>query len=83
MTRRVKTKDMAEEAMAGLRRAARTMSPRAMFRLMVDRGLINNEGRVTRLYGGTAEPEPRPCYVCGGTIGDSDDWAMHLSAHGD
>jgi len=45
------------EMHAALDEAAR-IPPREYFQRMVRRGLIDAEGRVTRLYGGEAEPEP-------------------------
>jgi hypothetical protein len=46
-----------EEMRKALEEAAR-IPPEQYFRDMVLRGLIDSEGRLTRLYGGDAEPEP-------------------------
>jgi hypothetical protein len=51
------TEELAREARDALsRRAAKT--PREHFTWMVRKGLINARGQVTRLIGGSAEPEP-------------------------
>jgi hypothetical protein len=46
-----------EEMRSALEEAAK-VPPLERFNRMVRRGLINKEGRLTRLYGGAAEPEP-------------------------
>jgi hypothetical protein len=49
--------ELAREAREALSRLP-AMTPREHFTWMVRRGLINARGEVTRLIGGSAEPEP-------------------------
>ena len=49
--------ELAQEARAALSRRP-AMTPREHFTWMVRKGLINARGQVTRLIGGSAEPEP-------------------------
>lgn len=49
--------ELAREAREALSRGPQ-MSPRARFIWMVRQGFINAKGEVTRLIGGSAEPEP-------------------------
>jgi hypothetical protein len=48
--------EIAEEAREALRKAP-PETPRECFARLVRMGLIDTQGRVTRLYGGEAEPE--------------------------
>ena len=48
--------ELAQEALEALRRAP-PETPREHFARLVRLGLIDPQGRVTRLYGGEAEPE--------------------------
>jgi hypothetical protein len=48
---------LAKEAREALSRRP-AMTPREHFTWMVRKGMINARGEVTRLIGGTAEPEP-------------------------
>lgn len=48
--------ELALEAVEALRKAP-PETPRQHFARLVRMGLINSQGRVTRLYGGEAEPE--------------------------
>lgn len=47
-----------EEMRKALFEALDAMTPEEHFQEMVDRGLINNEGQLTKIYGGEADPEP-------------------------
>lgn len=47
---------------------ATELPPKEEFDRMVSIGLINSQGKLTKLYGGTAEPEPwakRPPTIAG------------------
>ena len=50
-------KELAAEAREALRRHP-PLEGRALFAWMVRQGFINAQGQVTRLIGGSAEPEP-------------------------
>jgi hypothetical protein len=49
-------REIADEALEALRRAP-PETPREHFARLVRMGLIDTRGRLTRLYGGEAEPE--------------------------
>ncbi len=49
-------RQLGEEALAALRAAPRE-TPEQVFARLVRMGLTDTQGRVTRLYGGEAEPE--------------------------
>jgi len=51
-------KALASQTMAGLERIDEELSPAQGFDKMVEMGLIDREGRLTRLIGGNARPEP-------------------------
>jgi hypothetical protein len=51
------TEELAREAREALSRRP-AMTPREHFTWMVRKGLINARGQVTKLIGGSAEPEP-------------------------
>lgn len=46
------------EMRKALEASTRALTPLEHFRRMVDSGVINARGEVTRLIGGNAEPEP-------------------------
>ena len=47
-----------EELRAALEASYRSMTPREHFQRMIDNGLINSQGQLTKLFGGDAEIEP-------------------------
>jgi len=51
------SEELAQEAREALSRRP-AMTPREHFTWMVRKGLVNARGQVTRLIGGSAEPEP-------------------------
>lgn len=51
------TRELAETARRLLKKQAK-VEPRVRFQKMVDSGLIDAEGRLTKNFGGDAEPAP-------------------------
>lgn len=47
-----------EEMRQAIKEAMDAMTPEEHFQEMVDSGLVNNEGQLTKIYGGDADPEP-------------------------
>ncbi len=47
-----------EEVSKALQESIDSMTPREHFERMVQTGIINRKGEVTKLIGGDAEPEP-------------------------
>ena len=52
------TKELVQECRKALK--ASRLPPREHFANLVELGWIDSRGRVTKLLGGSAEPEPRP-----------------------